>query len=291
MLSTLAKSLGTLTTIEQQLQRRARYARPACLPGAELTWVTAWGDCLPAVIDARYLLVRIDRSKSTLRHRSAELPVRSGMAAATAPYVPAIPVRRDSPFTSARTLLLEPAVMRRVVGSRRESRIRARSECVVGELHELRTALDALFDAVADQAPTLVQESALLSCACAAATALGEAPREEPRHRLPQRIRSAVAYLHDRFCHDITIDELNQAVGGDLHPRYLLSLFKQEVGIAPHQYMLRLRVRKARELLAKGLPAAQVATTVGFCDAPQLHGHFVRIVGMTPGAYAAAVRT
>lgn len=48
---------------------------------------------------------------------------------------------------------------------------------------------------------------------------------------------------------------------------------------------------RARELLRRGVTAASVATAVGFCDQSQLHRHFVRLVGVTPGRYAASARS
>lgn len=39
-----------------------------------------------------------------------------------------------------------------------------------------------------------------------------------------------------------------------------------------------------------GLSQAEVAVSVGFYDQSQLHRHFKRILGLTPGAFACAVR-
>ena len=47
-----------------------------------------------------------------------------------------------------------------------------------------------------------------------------------------------------------------------------------------------LRVSRARELLRAGVHVAEAAQAVGFYDESQLHRHFRRIVGVTPGAYA-----
>jgi len=47
------------------------------------------------------------------------------------------------------------------------------------------------------------------------------------------------------------------------------------------------RVARARALLARGLPPAEVALAVGYCDQPQLHRHFTRVVGIAEVASAA----
>ena len=46
----------------------------------------------------------------------------------------------------------------------------------------------------------------------------------------------------------------------------------------------------AGALLARGVPQAEVAARVGLYDQSQLHRHFKRIAGVTPGAYARAAR-
>ena len=160
---------------------------------------------------------------------------------------------------------------------------------VVGHCRPLQAALDSLFASVTEGSSALTQQSALLACVCAAAEMLGTAPADPQVLAIPQRIRRAVAFLRDHFADDISLEQLAAASGGDVHPRYLLTSFKREVGVSPHQYVLRLRVQKARDLLAKGVLANPAAVAVGFCDAAQLHGHFVRFVGMTPGAYAKAM--
>ena len=42
------------------------------------------------------------------------------------------------------------------------------------------------------------------------------------------------------------------------------------------------------DLLRRGVAPSDVASRVGFCDQSQMHRHFVRIVGCTPGTYAGA---
>ena len=53
----------------------------------------------------------------------------------------------------------------------------------------------------------------------------------------------------------------------------------------PHSYQIQLRVAKARELLRKRVPIAQVAQEVGFYDQSHLTQHFKRALGVTPLKY------
>jgi AraC family transcriptional regulator len=59
--------------------------------------------------------------------------------------------------------------------------------------------------------------------------------------------------------------------------------FKHTLHMAPHQYVIRRRVERARELLQCGHAGiAQVAHDVGFADQSHLHRHFKQILGVTP---------
>jgi AraC-like DNA-binding protein len=55
--------------------------------------------------------------------------------------------------------------------------------------------------------------------------------------------------------------------------------------------VLAQRIRAARRLLERGTPAAEAAARTGFFDQSHLHRHFTRTLGMTPAAYAAALRS
>ena len=53
---------------------------------------------------------------------------------------------------------------------------------------------------------------------------------------------------------------------------------------------IRQGIGLAGALLARGVPQAEVAARVGLYDQSQLHRHFKRILGVTPGAWARAMR-
>jgi AraC family transcriptional regulator len=60
-------------------------------------------------------------------------------------------------------------------------------------------------------------------------------------------------------------------------------LFKQSMGVAPHQYVLRRRVEEAKQLLKKSqMSTLEVALACGFAHQGHLSRHFKRIVGTTP---------
>jgi AraC family transcriptional regulator len=64
---------------------------------------------------------------------------------------------------------------------------------------------------------------------------------------------------------------------------YFSLLFKQSMGLTPHQYVIRTRVDRAKKLLLKGeMSIVDIAQTVGFANQSHLNLHFKCLVGLTP---------
>jgi AraC-like DNA-binding protein len=106
-------------------------------------------------------------------------------------------------------------------------------------------------------------------------------------------LRAAVArareFLETFVEHDLRLDELAAASGCDKFT--LIRAFKRELGLPPYAYFLRLRLKRAQQLLARGYRPAEAATAVGFADQAHLTRHFKRIVGLTPAGYAREAQT
>ncbi|SSW71250.1 HTH-type transcriptional regulator YesS [Achromobacter veterisilvae] len=101
--------------------------------------------------------------------------------------------------------------------------------------------------------------------------------------RLPSVVIRARDYLHGHFQQDINLEDLAHACGVD---RFRLSrAFKAAFGLAPHAYLVQLRLAQARRLLANGWPPAHVAIDLGFADQSHLGRWFRRAYGFTPAIY------
>lgn len=72
-----------------------------------------------------------------------------------------------------------------------------------------------------------------------------------------------------------------------LTPSYLSKLFKQETGLTLTDYMIEIRIRKAKQLLknAPDLKIHEIGTEVGYPDPAYFNKLFKRIVGVTPNEY------
>ena len=109
-----------------------------------------------------------------------------------------------------------------------------------------------------------------------------------PRSAWVTAVTRARELLDARFTETIALNEL--AAHARLDKFRLCRAFRDEVGLPPHAYVTHRRIGLAGALLARGVPQAEIAARVGLYDQSQLHRHFKRITGVTPGEYARAAR-
>ena len=102
--------------------------------------------------------------------------------------------------------------------------------------------------------------------------------------KAPRAVRLARDYLRAHVCSPVTLDALAGHAGTDKF--HLIRAFRAELGMPPYEYLTHLRVARAAELLSAGMTVAQAAHAVGLYDESQLHRHFRRILGVTPGKLA-----
>ena len=107
-----------------------------------------------------------------------------------------------------------------------------------------------------------------------------------PDQRAPRAVRLARSFLHDALADKVTLDAVAAHAGLDKF--HLVRAFRAEVGLPPYEYLTHARVAKAKELLQHGTRVAEAAQAVGFCDESQLHRHFRRIIGITPGRFSSS---
>jgi AraC family transcriptional regulator len=104
----------------------------------------------------------------------------------------------------------------------------------------------------------------------------------------PRAVTEALAFIHDNYARELSLADIADAV--HLSRFHLARLFKQSLGVSPHQYLIRLRVNSAGWLLSAGSDersVAEVASAVGFADQSHLTRHFKRVTGITPRQFRA----
>jgi AraC family transcriptional regulator len=117
-------------------------------------------------------------------------------------------------------------------------------------------------------------------------------PKTLARSRIglsPRRLRMVLDYLQDNLEGDLSLQRLaglaNMSLDG------FIRVFKQSMGVPPHQYVLRKRVERAQALLGnRSLSLTEVSLRSGFGDQSHFSRTFHRLIGFTPRHYRTALR-
>jgi len=98
------------------------------------------------------------------------------------------------------------------------------------------------------------------------------------------QLKRVIELLEAEVDRDISLRQLAHEVR--MSPFHFARTFKQSTGLPPHQYLMRLRIDRARELLeTTRLSVCEIASAVGFNDPSYLARVFRRTIGLTPGEY------
>jgi len=99
------------------------------------------------------------------------------------------------------------------------------------------------------------------------------------KHPLLQKV---VEHLEDNYTIPLSINNISKKAG--ISSSHLSRLFKENLNISFTQYMNRLRVEKAKELLDdKSLTINEIMNSVGFSTEQHFFKQFKRYTGTTPG--------
>ena len=96
-----------------------------------------------------------------------------------------------------------------------------------------------------------------------------------------QQLRQVLDYMNEHLDRNLSLSELAKVV--HLSSYHFAHLFKQSMGISPHQYHIQCRIERAKELLfRRDATIKDIAQVVGFSSQGHLNYHFKRLTGMTP---------
>jgi AraC-like DNA-binding protein len=103
-----------------------------------------------------------------------------------------------------------------------------------------------------------------------------------------EKIKKAFDYINENYVNKINVHDL--AVLCSLSTNYFASLFKQQTGYAPNEYIIRVRIEKAKMLLAKSEDTiSEISDKIGFGDMHYFSYYFKKIEGMSPSQYRLSV--
>lgn len=94
---------------------------------------------------------------------------------------------------------------------------------------------------------------------------------------------SILAFIHARYGDDIKLERIADLF--NYNCSYLGKLFKSQTGESFNAHLERIRIDKARQLLAEGLKVYEIAELVGYANVNYFHMKFKKLVGESPSSY------
>ena len=93
-----------------------------------------------------------------------------------------------------------------------------------------------------------------------------------------------IEYIHANAGGNISLADMAKIA--ELTPHHLATLFTKATGLSPHQYVLRVRIERAKVHLEDNkLSIAEVSKLVGFRTQEHFTKVFRRVVGVTPSKF------
>jgi AraC family transcriptional regulator len=125
----------------------------------------------------------------------------------------------------------------------------------------------------------------LVACHSSVSVELGK-----QRGRMSDRkLRRVLSYIEDNLAQDISLRDIATSAG--LSVSHLTPLFRETVGLPVHQYLIRRRVERAKELLrGSNMPISQIAFETGFAHQSHLARNMRRVLGVSPRAFRERLR-
>jgi len=107
-----------------------------------------------------------------------------------------------------------------------------------------------------------------------------------PSHRDQRRVTEALRRMEAQCDQPLSLQQLASEVA--MSPYHFLRTFRAVAGMAPHQFLLHLRLQRAAlRLRCSGDPISTIALEAGFGDLSTFNRRFRRLLGASPGAYRA----
>jgi AraC family transcriptional regulator len=99
-----------------------------------------------------------------------------------------------------------------------------------------------------------------------------------------RRLRLVLDYIEQNLAGELSLSQLGAVA--QMSPCRFARLFKESVGLPPHQFVVRKRMARARSMLeSTAVPLSEIAADLGFEGQSHFTAVFHKLAGTTPAAY------
>lgn len=97
-------------------------------------------------------------------------------------------------------------------------------------------------------------------------------------------LQSVIEYINHRYSKDTDVEEYAQMC--NMSKYHFMRIFKEQMGISPYAYKIKVRIRHAKDFLRHtDLSVAEIGEMLGYADASCFSKQFKKVVGTSPLVY------
>ncbi|MDJ0659318.1 MAG: AraC family transcriptional regulator [Crocosphaera sp.] len=102
------------------------------------------------------------------------------------------------------------------------------------------------------------------------------------------KINQGINYIEAHLTENLSLETIANYLG--ISRYHFCRIFKQSMGLSPHQYVIQQRVEKAKRMLREGnLSISDIAYACGFAHQSHFNYHFKKLTGVTPREFIAKI--
>jgi AraC-like DNA-binding protein len=233
----------------------------------------------------------LTRGAIRIKMRGQEFTARSGDLYAIEADEPHAGWPADKTGWTLRTLYVDTAYLRSVVGEAADDKSR------LLDLHgpiirdpELASMFYNVHRCSQTQGPSIYREEQyILFTTRLFERHAGNIKASTRSGREDRAIRLAREFIDHSLNEQVSLTAVANVAG--LPPYRLYRAFEKTTGMTPHAYQRQARVRLAISLIRTNRPLGDVAFSTGFADQAHLTRWFRRMMGITPGVYQKAMQS
>lgn len=106
---------------------------------------------------------------------------------------------------------------------------------------------------------------------------------KEYSYSIIKKVDKVISYMAENYSQNITLKMLSDYI--NVSPSYLVNIFKKVTGRSTIDYLINIRINKAKSLLRAGFTVSETSKLVGFNDIFYFSKAFKKYEGISPSQY------